>query len=733
MAAIEQPDDDTAHGHALRYAGAGLRVLPIKPGFKRPPMASWQHAATHEPAKISAWYTGLYRDAGVGIALGPQPDGRYLFAVDIDLHDPDANGFDTLHDLEHEHGELPETWTAITGSDGGHRIFAAPPGVIVRNQQAAGQRLGPGIDVRGDGGQIVVAPTLHPDTGRAYAWEHGYAPWERPVATAPAWLVALVREPTPAPAPPASSGNYDGPSVADQLRATWDWHHELTVRGWTLDRSTSSGDSYWVRPGKDPRQGHSAVLHPGGPFVVFTTAMPEAWRQVGHRTHDGSGYSLSPFDFMAANDHNGSRSDAARALGGVPEPPLTEAEQLAVSDDPDEQLIGMLIDWPDFWANGHGEPEWLAEPVIPAHRSVALFAPGGTGKSLLSLWLSVHLATGTDPFSGNRIEPINVLYLDYEMTADDLCERLEQMGFDESADLSHLSYAQLPSLPGLDEPEGGKAVVRLAALVDADLVVIDTFSRAVHGDENDADTVRRWYRYTGLHLKHDGRAFLRVDHAGKDIAKGQRGTSAKNDDVDIVWQMTAKESGAFTLRAKKRRMGWVPETVEIELSEDDVLKFGLLGGESWPTGTKEAAQRLDELGVELELGWKKAGAVLREAGHRVSNEVLRAAVKYRKSRSTTFFFVGDQPGQMAPQGGPDNARPPLLHDGAAPPAAQPPADTAKDLLEGGPDQIRPPAAPPPALVRPTGPNVVRPRGRSEQYVDNYTADDLFGPSPEGTS
>lgn len=46
MPATAAPIDDDAHQHALTLAALGLRVLPIKPGGKSPPMNSWQHAAT---------------------------------------------------------------------------------------------------------------------------------------------------------------------------------------------------------------------------------------------------------------------------------------------------------------------------------------------------------------------------------------------------------------------------------------------------------------------------------------------------------------------------------------------------------------------------------------------------------------------------------------------------------------------------------------------------------------
>jgi hypothetical protein len=200
------PHDETALGYALAYAALGLRVLPIRAGGKHPPMASWQHAATDDADKIRNWYRGLYTTAGVGIALGDQPNGKHLFALDLDNHG-NGDGHDELADLEAQHGRLPDTWRAITGSGNSHLIFEAPAGVTVRNQQAAGNRVAPNIDVRGQGGQIVVAPTIHPDTLNPYTWEHGYAPWEIPVAMAPDWLLGMVAEPAGACCPHCGSTN----------------------------------------------------------------------------------------------------------------------------------------------------------------------------------------------------------------------------------------------------------------------------------------------------------------------------------------------------------------------------------------------------------------------------------------------------------------------------------------------------------------------------------------------
>jgi hypothetical protein len=304
--------------------------------------------------------------------------------------------------------------------------------------------------------------------------------------------------------------------------------------------------------------------------------------------------------------------------------------------DPD-----ILLDWDAFWNNDRGEAEWLAEPVIPAKRSVALFAPGGDGKSLFVLWLAAGLATGKRLLAP-PCDPINVLYLDYEMTEDDLAERLENMGYGPDSDLSHLHYALLPSLPGLDQPEGGKVVVELARKVDAQLVIIDTFGRAVHGDENDADTVRAWYRWTGLNLKAEGRAFVRIDHAGKDLDKGQRGTSAKNDDVDVVWRWTKQDGGAFKLVAKKRRMGWVPESIDLTKNEYPV-SYSILGGHTYPPGTRELAATLDALGVPVSASRRIAADALKAAGKGSRNALIGSALRWRKDEIPAFGTTNSGP------------------------------------------------------------------------------------------
>ena len=606
-----------AHDEATRLARYGWRVVPIKPGEKRPAMRGWQHAATNSQNTIDNWWTGIYRDHGLGVATGPQPNGQNLIVLDIDEHG--ISGTATLERLETKHGPLPDTLEVLTGNNGRHIYLLAPPHLSIRND--AGTRLGPGIDIRGDGGQVLAPPTVHPN-GTPYRWRPEHSPEETIPAAAPLWLIRLITEPettTPPTTPLSNDG--DGPAARYNQRTTWDYL--LTSDGWTLTRTDPSGEQHWTRPGKTSREGTSATVGYNGQdvLVVFTSSL--TWLPAG---------AYSRFGYYACRHHNGDRSQAARTLLREEHPttPSTLPE-IVEPHDRDRDLLALLVDWPEFWTQDHTVAEWLAEPIIARHRAHAIFAPGGTGKSLLALWLASNIATGT-PIFGYTNQPATVLYLDYEMTADDLAERLQAMGYGPEHDLTRLRYALLPSLPSLDGKDGGEAVHRLAKLVGAELVIIDTFGRAVEGDENQADTVRAFYRHTGYLLKQDGIAFIRIDHAGKDLDKGQRGTSAKNDDVDIVWQMTRKTGKIYQMKTRKARMGWVPAQFELEM-DDQPIRY-TLHHERQPIreDITPVITAIDRYGIDSTMGERKVAQALRENGERVSNHLLRQAIKAHRER-----------------------------------------------------------------------------------------------------
>ncbi len=161
---------------ALNYGARGWRVLPVK--GKIPTLRDWPIKASTDLEQIRAWWTEQ-PTANVGLATGTQ---SRLFVLDVD---PDKGGDDSLGRLEAQYGPLPVTIEALTGGGGRHYYFQHPS-IVLGN--SAG-KLGPGLDIRTDGGQVVAPPSVHPVTQRAYEWEAAHHPDDVSPAPVPQWLL----------------------------------------------------------------------------------------------------------------------------------------------------------------------------------------------------------------------------------------------------------------------------------------------------------------------------------------------------------------------------------------------------------------------------------------------------------------------------------------------------------------------------------------------------------------
>jgi hypothetical protein len=144
---------------ALRYAEKGWPVFPCSVD-KKPRVSDWPHKATVDAEQITAWWR-KWPDASIGCPTGPGGNG--CFVLDVDLPDGPA----TLARLEAEHGPLPATLRQRTGSGGLQLFFIYPESGEIRN--SAG-KIGPGLDIRGAGGYVILPPSNHPSGGQ-YKWE----------------------------------------------------------------------------------------------------------------------------------------------------------------------------------------------------------------------------------------------------------------------------------------------------------------------------------------------------------------------------------------------------------------------------------------------------------------------------------------------------------------------------------------------------------------------------------
>lgn len=233
---------------ALSYRHRGWVVIPLHeiragrctcsrsdcaaPG--KHPRIRWEIYQWRAPREddLEAWLR-RWPDSNLGVVTGAISG---LVVLDVD---PRNGGDDELSALEHRHGALPPTPEVQTGGGGMHFYFAHPEVPV------ATTIIGRGVDLKADGGLVVVPPSLHV-SGQRYQWEPGADPYALPLAELPPWL-----HPTASDRPLARSG------APAPLRSTAE-RQEFADLWRTLGIDILPGDRYYRCPFHDD---HHPSLH----------------------------------------------------------------------------------------------------------------------------------------------------------------------------------------------------------------------------------------------------------------------------------------------------------------------------------------------------------------------------------------------------------------------------------------------------------------------------------------
>jgi Bifunctional DNA primase/polymerase, N-terminal len=165
-------------------------------------MVAWKQyqQLAASPEQLASWWR-RWPAANVAVITGRLSG---IVVIDVDVR---HGGDQALADLERRHGILPRLAVVATPS-GGEHLYLAHPGGRIANSQG---RIGAGLDVRGDGGLILLPPSRRADG--EYRWVVGGP------ATSPempeAWVQLLRPRPRQAPKgkrrPSGASQQPDGP------------------------------------------------------------------------------------------------------------------------------------------------------------------------------------------------------------------------------------------------------------------------------------------------------------------------------------------------------------------------------------------------------------------------------------------------------------------------------------------------------------------------------------------
>lgn len=145
---------------ALGYAAKGYPVFPV--GSKKRPLVKWKAGASTDPETIRRWWA-QWPLAMIGMPTGERSG---LVVLDIDR----KNGVDGLANLRAA-GIDPYSLSPVVSltPSGGLHVFMRYNGPV---RNSAGL-LAAGVDIRGDGGYVVLPPSLPSITGSEYKWEGG--------------------------------------------------------------------------------------------------------------------------------------------------------------------------------------------------------------------------------------------------------------------------------------------------------------------------------------------------------------------------------------------------------------------------------------------------------------------------------------------------------------------------------------------------------------------------------
>ena len=589
------------------YAAQGWPVFPCR--GKLPRTQHGHHDATSDTAQIATWWH-QWPTANIGC-----PSGPHWWGLDVD---PKNQGDDTLFRLQAQHGLLPHTLLSHTGGGGTH-YFWLPPASPVQNKAA----IGDGLDVQAEGmSYLILPPSIHPDTGKAYLWDLVDGPDDIMPQPAPAWLEALVTHPNghPVSARPAAA---PGSPIPDRVRNT-----TLAQMAGAMRRQGMTAEEILIALAiinqrcAPPLDQHelSTIAHsierypPAGQLVPSSHAAP-------NMSQPPAQASAVPFTLAS--------TPASR-----PRKPLTPT------------------DLADMLERTYPRQQWLIQDLIPEGLTFFVGSPKSS-KTYLAYSLALSLAHeaihgGSWLNTYEVLHPGPVVYVTLEDDEADSRNRIAEL----MPDLAQIPRERFLFLHGFDLPRFHEGLVedlrtQIIERYHPALLVLDPISYLYAPTKKGGDQFTEVIEML-LPLRALGKdyhcAVLGVDHRRKksaddvDIFETTYGSNAKIAVADSLL-MIVRDQGEITIHARVRKA--VDQTLTLGLTFDEHgcahWEFkgavdGLLGADTYGecrvkvcallAGQAGRAFSLED--IILELGWVDS--------KQTRNQIKQALFRAEKAR-----------------------------------------------------------------------------------------------------
>lgn len=494
----------TALSYAKSY-GWAVHPVDIK---KKPTTEHGRNDATRDETTIKTFFRN---GAQIGVATGTESG---LFVLDVDLDkERGINGYETLEYLEGIHGPLPLTPQQRTGRGGMQYLFKFVDGL----KNSTG-KIGAGIDTRGQGGYIVVAPSRN--TNGPYEWV--VSPQDTPLADVPQWLIDALKEAEKPPETHSAPGGEDRPYC-------------LKMLGQAMARCATAPDG----------QKHDTLIKMSTWMGGFVPALSETeiedtlWHAVALRAEDERGARKTIRDGIAYGK--------SKPLSVPPlhepraEPPVLIGGELLTQSPAAVPVPSRFVFYRLSGLRALPPVEWLVPGEIPVGLTTIVCGPSGAGKSFLMVDYAIRIAQANPdravvyiaPEGGNGYHMRTEAWLKY-------------FGGDEPDNLIFL----LQSVPMLN-PQSVSEFITAIRPFNPVLVILDTLARClIGGDENSAKDIGMFFYHTDMIRQDTGAGIAIVHHTGK--SGGYRGSSTLYGSVES-WIDVSNDDGLITVACGKSK------------------------------------------------------------------------------------------------------------------------------------------------------------------------------------
>jgi len=518
---VDFNDDFAAPGQwARQYREIGLQIMPgwmpseVSKGqsWKRPKVKDWRQyqdvLVTDEV--FLPWYGPGGEHVSrpnMGTICG-KASGN-LFIVDLDSHKTPAaeawwNGVLAVHN-----NNMPlETAEQRTGGGGRQILFYAPPGYRTPTCKTS-----IGVDIRGQGGFAVLAPSIH-DSGATYAWLEGLAPWdEAGIMMAPDWLLreieALVTEhggtdPSARPTHPSGAGGngaaYDGFGHQTDLReqkmtelvwgAVVDWHRENPIMPSPAEQLAKEGEKYHV---------YESLVSPRiyDPTLTKTQMLEREGRGPG-LFHVKWQAAMRQWDAKVAEEAGkpSPKGENPGAPGGGSNPWADEFAAKPKVDPATGAPLPLILTGVQF-TKDFRPPDYLVDGMVQKGYLYSLTGPTGHGKTPISMLMGSAVARGM-PYHNKPTRQGAVLFLAGE-NADDIRARYIALASHEGFDIGAIPFYFIDGVIDI-AGEMARITAEAALIPNLSLVIIDTDQAYFLGDEGNSNEQRKWFAKVLRHL-----------------------------------------------------------------------------------------------------------------------------------------------------------------------------------------------------------------------------------------